>query len=67
MINRKHFKIKKTATYRGYTIKIRKGDIFFVGEILDENLNYVAKTAFRMTAEDALDYAKQRIDTLETL
>lgn len=62
MIDRKHLKLRETAMYRGYTIKIRKGSMFWMAEIFDKDKNYLSRTRFCSNRTEAANEAALYIE-----
>lgn len=48
--------------YRGYTIKIRKGSMFWMAEIFDKDKNYLSRTRFCSNRTEAANEAALYIE-----
>lgn len=62
MIDKKHFKIRETTMYKGYIIKLRKGQAFWMGEICDKDNNYIYHTRFCSNRTEAANEAALYIE-----
>lgn len=64
MIDRKQFKLRETTMYKGYIIKLRRGQAFWLAEICDTNNNYVRHTRFCSDKTEAANEAARVITSM---
>lgn len=65
-IDRRHFKLESTTKYKDFTVIVRKGNITWIGEILDPSNNSIRRTRLCESDTEAVQESIKIIDSIET-